>query len=128
MLPKNRPATHPGVVLSEEFLRPMGISQNALATHLGWSHAKVNEIIHGRRGITPEAALSLADVLRTTPDLWMNLQQNHDLSKARQTHHTKKPFVYSAREFTTQIRESRAEYKAKGGMTVKEVRKRLKIQ
>jgi antitoxin HigA-1 len=93
MLPKNRTATHPGEILSEEFLKPLGVSQNAFASHLGWSHAKVNEIIHGRRGITPEAALSLADVLKTTPDLWLNLQQNYDLSKAMKTHHKKKPIL-----------------------------------
>jgi addiction module HigA family antidote len=96
MLPKTRPSTHPGVILNEEFLKPLGISQNSLAAHLGWSHAKVNEIIHGRRGITPEAALSLADVLRTTPDLWLNLQRNYDLSKARETHHKKKPLLAKA--------------------------------
>jgi antitoxin HigA-1 len=96
MLPKNRPSTHPGEILSEEFLAPMGISQNALASHLGWSHAKVNEIIHGRRGITPEAALSLADVLGTTPDLWLNMQKNFDLWKAQRIHHKKKLILAKA--------------------------------
>lgn len=96
MLPKNRPATHPGEILGEEFLKPMGISQNSLASHLGWSHAKVNEIIHGRRGITSEAALSLADVLGTTPDLWLNLQKNFDLWKAQRLHHKKKPLLAKA--------------------------------
>jgi addiction module HigA family antidote len=96
MLPKSRTATHPGEILNEEFLKPMGVSQNSFASHLGWSHAKVNEIIHGRRGITPEAALSLADVLRTTPDLWLNLQMNYDLSLARKIHHKKKPFLAKA--------------------------------
>jgi len=96
MLPKSRSATHPGEILSEEFLKPMGVSQNAFASHLGWSHAKVNEIIHGKRGITPEAALSLADVLRTTPDLWLNLQQNYDLSLARKIHQKKKPILAKA--------------------------------
>jgi len=96
MLPKNRPATNPGVILNEEFLKPLRISQNSLASHLGWSHAKVNEIVHGRRGITPETALSLADVLGTTPDLWLNLQKNYDLWKARKTHHTKKPILAKA--------------------------------
>jgi antitoxin HigA-1 len=93
MLPKHRTATHPGEILSKEFLKPLGISQNAFAAHLKWSHAKVNEIIHGRRGITSEAALSLSDVLKTTPDLWMNLQMNYDLSKALKTHHKKKPIL-----------------------------------
>ena len=96
MLPKSRPATHPGEILNEDFLKPLGVSQNSFASHLGWSHAKVNEIIHGRRGITPEAALSLADVLRTTPDLWLNLQKNYDLSKAQKIHHKKKPIFARA--------------------------------
>ena len=93
MVPKQRPSTHPGRILAEEFLKPMALSQNALAAHLGWSHAKVNEIVHGKRGITPEAALSLADVLGTTPDLWLNLQRDHDLSKARKHHRPKKPIL-----------------------------------
>jgi addiction module HigA family antidote len=96
MIPKARPATHPGVILNEDFLKPMGVSQNAFALHLGWSHAKVNEIIHGRRSVSPEAALSLADALRTTPDLWLNLQTNYDLSKAQKTHHKKKPILAKA--------------------------------
>ncbi len=96
MLPKTRISTHPGEILDKDFLKPLGVSQNSFAAHLGWSHAKINEIIHGRRGITPEAALSLADVLRTTPDLWLNLQKNHDLSKARKSHHKKKPFLVKA--------------------------------
>jgi addiction module HigA family antidote len=96
MLPKSRPATHPGEILNEEFLKPLGISQNAFAAHLDWPHAKINEIIHGRRGITPEAALSLADVLGTTPDLWLNLQKNYDLSKAQRIHRKKKPFLAKA--------------------------------
>jgi addiction module HigA family antidote len=93
MLSRYKTPTHPGEVLSEEFLKPLGVSRNAFASHLGWPPAKVNEIIHGRRGITPEAALSLADVLKTTPDLWLNLQRNYDLSKAMKTHHKKKTIL-----------------------------------
>ncbi len=86
MLPKFRPPTHPGEILSEEFLKPMKISQSFLAAHLKWSHAKINEIINGKRGITPEVALSLADALGTSPDLWLNLQQSYDLWHAEQEH------------------------------------------
>ena len=96
MLPKRRIPIHPGEILNEDYLKPFGISQNAFASHLKWSRAKINEIIHGRRGITPEAALSLADVLRTTPDLWLNLQKNYDLSKAQRIHHKKKPILAKA--------------------------------
>lgn len=86
MLPKHRSPSHPGEILWEEFLKPLNISQTKLAAHLGWTHAKVNEIINGKRSITPEAALSLADVMGTSPDMWLNLQKNYDLWKAQKRH------------------------------------------
>jgi addiction module HigA family antidote len=92
MIPKNRQPNHPGEILRDEFLLPLGLTQTALAEHLGWSHARVNEIIHGRRGISSEAALSLADTSGTTPDLWMNLQANYDLYRAARFHR-KKPVL-----------------------------------
>jgi antitoxin HigA-1 len=95
MIPKNRAPHHPGEILKLDFLEPMGITQTALAGHLGWSHARVNEIIHGRRGITSEAALSLADAFGTTPDLWMNLQSHYDLFRATRLH-KKKPILAKA--------------------------------
>ena len=96
MLPKYRAPTHPGKILEEEFLKPMGISQTALAKHLGWSHAKINEIINEKRGMTPEVALSLADVLKTSPDLWMNLQNSYDLWYAMQEHEKKAPLAMAS--------------------------------
>ena len=90
MLPKNRPPTHPGEILSEEFLKPRGITQTKLAQHLSWSHAKVNEFVRGKRGVTPAVALSLSDVFGTTPNLWMNLQNQFDLWHAQQTHEKKR--------------------------------------
>jgi addiction module HigA family antidote len=90
MLPKKRAPTHPGEMLQEEFLKPMEITQTAFAKHLGWSHAKINEIITGKRGVTPEAALSFADALGTTADLWLNLQKNYDLWVAQQIHKKKR--------------------------------------
>lgn len=89
MLPQNRPPSHPGEILSEEFLKPMGITQTRLAEHLKCSHAKVNELVRGKRGITPAVALSLADVFGTTPNLWMNLQNQFDLWHAQRTHEKK---------------------------------------
>lgn len=89
MLPKKREPTHPGEMLQEEFLKPMGITQTAFAKHLGWSHAKINEIITGKRGVTPEAALSFADALGTSAELWLNLQRNYDLWWAQQSHKRK---------------------------------------
>lgn len=73
---------HPGEMLLEEFLKPMGMSQAAFAQKIGWSRARLNELIRGKRGITVEAALDLAEVLGTSAKLWMNLQATYDLGKA----------------------------------------------
>jgi addiction module HigA family antidote len=73
---------HPGEILLEEFLEPAGMTQSALAEKLGWTTARLNELIKGKRGITAAAALDLADVLGTSPMLWMNLQATYDLDKA----------------------------------------------
>lgn len=73
---------HPGEILLEEFLEPAGMTQSALAGKLGWTTARLNELIKGKRGITAAAALDLADVLGTSPKLWMNLQATYDLDKA----------------------------------------------
>ena len=86
MIPKNRAPTHPGEMLLEEFLKPIGMTQEHFADHLGWTYAKLNELIHGKRGITPETALDLGDVFKMEPDFWMNLQKNCDLYKAKQQH------------------------------------------
>ena len=86
MIPKNRAPTHPGEMLLEEFLKPAGLTQKAFAHHIGWTCAKLNEIIHGKRGITPETALDLGDVFGMEADFWMNLQKDHDLYKAKQKH------------------------------------------
>lgn len=86
-LPTNRPPFHPGKILLEEFIKPLGISQNAFSQHVGWTYARLNEIVNGKRGITPETALILADALGTTPDVWLNLQKNYDLWIAQKKHH-----------------------------------------
>jgi addiction module HigA family antidote len=83
MLPENRIPTHPGEVLLREFLEPMGISQVALADHVGISVQRVNELVRGKRGVTPETAWLLAQALGTTPELWVNLQSHHDLASNR---------------------------------------------
>jgi antitoxin HigA-1 len=74
-------AFHPGEVLLEEFLLPGGISQAAFAERLGWTRAKLNELIKGKRGITAESALDLAQALGTSPRVWMNLQVTYDLAQ-----------------------------------------------
>lgn len=73
---------HPGEILLEEFLRPAGIAQTEFARKLGWTRARLNEVIKGKRGITAEAALDLAKVLGTSAKLWMNLQATYDLDQA----------------------------------------------
>lgn len=83
-LPKSRKPVHPGEVLMEEFLLPLCVSQTQFAKHLGWTYAKLNEIIHEKRGITPETALDLSMALGTSPMFWLNLQLNYDLWKASQ--------------------------------------------
>ncbi len=73
---------HPGEILLEEFLIPMGVTQAAFAEKVGWTKARLNELIKGKRGITAAAALDLAEALDTSPKLWMNLQATYDLDKA----------------------------------------------
>src|SRR3989442_9629231 len=78
-LPRVRPPTHPGEMLLEEFLKPLGISQSAFAVRLGISFPRLNEIIRGKRGVTPDTALRLAQVLGMSADFWLGLQQDWDL-------------------------------------------------
>lgn len=86
MLPRNRMPIHPGEVLSEEFLKPLGITQVALAEHVDVPVQRINELVRGKRGVTPETAWLLAGALGTTPEFWLNLQSNHDLVRSRPNH------------------------------------------
>jgi addiction module HigA family antidote len=83
-VPTNRIPTHPGEMLLEEFLTPMGISQKDLADNIEVPYQRINEIVNGRRGITPSTALRLAKFFDMSPDFWMNLQLRWDLYFARQ--------------------------------------------
>lgn len=78
-----RITTHPGEMLREEVLVPLGISQNSLALKIRVPATRIGEIVHGRRSITPDTALRLARFFGNSPEFWLNLQQMHDLSKAR---------------------------------------------
>jgi antitoxin HigA-1 len=78
-LPTHRPPTHPGEMLLEEFLKPLGISQSEFAKRIEVSFPRLNEIINGKRGVTTDTALRLARVLGTTPDFWLGLQQDWEL-------------------------------------------------
>jgi len=82
-LPTNRRPTHPGEILLEEFLKPLGITQATLARKLGIPIQRVNTIVTGKRGITAETALLFAEFFKTTPQLWMNLQNACDLWDAQ---------------------------------------------
>jgi len=73
---------HPGEILREEFIEPLGMTQTALAAKLGWTRTRLNELIRGKRGITAEAALDLAEALGTSAKLWLNLQATWDLHVA----------------------------------------------
>jgi addiction module HigA family antidote len=84
MLPKFRAAAHPGTILQEEFLEPVGLTQAKLADSLRIPLNRVNEIVRGKRGITPQSALLLAAYFKNSPEFWMNLQSAHDLSRARE--------------------------------------------
>ena len=84
-VPSDREPTHPGEMLLEEFLKPMGISQRELADRIHVPYQRVNELINKRRGITPSTALRLARVFENSPSFWMNLQLRWDLFRAHQT-------------------------------------------
>ena len=79
---KSKNPIHPGEILLEEFLEPMELTQAAFANKLGWTKAKLNKLIRGKRGITAETALDLAEALKTSPKIWMNLQATWDLDQA----------------------------------------------
>ena len=83
-IPTHRAPTHPGEMLLEEFLNPMGLTQRELAEGIRVPYQRVNELVNGRRGITPATALRLAKFFGTTPDLWMNLQLRWDLFQAQE--------------------------------------------
>lgn len=70
---------HPGEILLEEFLKPMGISQYRLAKHIGVPPRRINEIVHGARAISADTALRLSRYFGTTETFWMNLQAHYDL-------------------------------------------------
>lgn len=83
MLPKNREPTTPGEILKEEFLVPMGMSQETLKAKTGLGGQTISMLINGKRGMTPDTALALTRAFDTTPEFWMNLQVAVDLWRAQ---------------------------------------------
>ena len=83
-VPSHRAPTHPGEMLREEFLNPMGLTQRQLADAIGVPYQRVNEIINGKRGVTPRTALRLGRFFGMSADFWLNLQMRWDLYFTRQ--------------------------------------------
>ena len=83
-IPNNRIPTHPGEMLKEEFLVPMGLTQRELANGIDVPYQRINELVNGKRGVTPSTALRLGKYFGTTPGFWMNLQLRWDLHRAQQ--------------------------------------------
>lgn len=82
-LPTNRAPTHPGDMLLNEFIKPLGITQTELAEWIGVSYPRLNEIIHGKRGVSPDTALRLEQVFGMEAQFWLNLQMTWDLWHAK---------------------------------------------
>lgn len=81
-IPTHREPTHAGKMLLTEFLEPMHLTQRDVAEGIGVPYQRINELVNGRRGVTPSTALRLAKFFNTTPDFWLNLQQRWDLFHA----------------------------------------------
>lgn len=84
-IPTHRTPTHPGDMLLEEFLKPMGLTQRELADSIRVPYQRINEIINGRRGVSPSTALRLSKFFGVSPDFWLNLQLRWDLYFAQQS-------------------------------------------
>jgi antitoxin HigA-1 len=104
-VPTHREPTHPGEMLIEEFLTPMGITQKELANSIHVPYQRVNEIINKKRGITPSTALRLAKYFGMSEDFWMNIQLRWDLYRAKQAEEnelkTIRPFNLSFKPLQT---------------------------
>jgi len=83
MAAKKLSPVHPGEILSEEFMKPLGLSQNRLGRDLGVSPRRINEIVHGKRSITADTALRLSRFFGTSAEFWLGLQTDYDLDVAR---------------------------------------------
>lgn len=106
-LPRNRPPTHPGEMLLEEFVKPLELTQTELAHSLGVSYPRLNEIVKGRRAVTPDSALRLARVLGMSAGFWLGLQQDWDLwhamhSPAAEQINRLKPIITDHRPTSTE--------------------------
>ena len=87
MIPENRIPIHPGEILLEEFLEPLNLTQVALSKHLNIPVQRINEIVRGKRGITPDTAWLFSEAFGTTPQFWLNLQMHYDLAMNKPKRH-----------------------------------------
>ena len=87
---KIRSAVHPGEILHKKFLAPLGITQVELAEHIGVPVQRINEIVRGKRGVTPESAWLLSQAFGTTPQFWLNLQSNYELARTKPRKHVRR--------------------------------------
>ena len=104
-IPKFREPTHPGEMLMEEFLIPMSITQRNLSKAIHVPYQRINEIVNGRRGITPSTALRLARFFNMSEDFWMNLQLRWDLYCAKRLEEGKLQTIrpYTSSEYTAHL-------------------------
>lgn len=86
MIPKNRRPVHPGEIIRYEYLEPLKMTQQQLADAIGITRVRINEIILGKRAVTPDTAFRLAKYFNTTADFWINLQVNLDMWETLQNH------------------------------------------
>lgn len=105
-IPTHRAPTHPGEMLLEEFLKPMGLTQRQLAEAIGVPYQRVNEIVNGRRGITPSTALRLAQFFGMTSEFWLNGQMRWDLYHAQRAEQGELKRIPRYRHTDTGERES----------------------
>ena len=104
-IPKFREPTHPGEMLMEEFLIPMSITQRDLSKAIHVPYQRINEIVNGRRGITPSTALRLAKFFNMSEDFWMNLQLRRDLYRAKRSEEGKLQMIrpYTSSEYAAHL-------------------------
>ena len=102
-IPTHRPPTHPGEMLLEEFLKPMGITQKELSNSIHVPYQRINEVINQKRGITPSTALRLSKYLGVSEDFWLNIQLRWDLYKARKKETTELKSIHPYKPITQHL-------------------------
>jgi len=106
MIPTNRTPTHPGEILRDEFLGELGVPQTELAAKLSIPVQRINEIVNGKRGITPDTAWLFSAAFGTTPEFWMNLQAAYDLARNRPEKSVPKLVARVVGEVPTQVKKA----------------------